>query len=151
MKIRIEIIDNSSEDEVIIRCREVNSHIQKIQKMLMAEAPQPLGLTFFKDDKEYYFPLQNIIFFETAGDTVYAHTAADAFRIKFRLYELEKLLPAAFVRISKSNIVNTKHILAISRNLTSSSLIQFYKSHKQVYVSRHYYKALREQLEKSQL
>jgi len=36
--------------------------------------------------------------------------------------------------------------LTINRNLASASLIQFYKSHKQVYVSRRYYKNLSERL-----
>lgn len=147
MKIRIEITNSAGEDEVIIRCHELTNKIQRIQKMLTDETAQLPGLTFFKDDKEYYFPLENILFFETANDNVYAHTAGDVFRIKMRLYELEELLPHSFIRISKSSIVNSRHILAVQRNLTSSSLIQFYKSHKQIYVSRLYYKALRQKLE----
>lgn len=146
MKIHIELNDDISEDEVIIRCRQITGQIQKIQKILQEETKDSLHLTFLKDSQEYYFPLKNIIFFETSDNSVYAHTRADIFRIKFRLYELEDFLPHSFVRISKSAIVNIDQILMVNRNLTSSSLIKFYKSHKQVYVSRRYYKELNTRL-----
>jgi len=63
------------------------------------------------------------------------------------LYELEEMLPNNFVRVSKSTILNVNQIYSINRNLTSSSLVQFYKSYKQVYVSRNYNKILKQRLE----
>jgi DNA-binding LytR/AlgR family response regulator len=77
---------------------------------------------------------------------VFAHTAGDAFKVKHRLYELEEILPRVFVRVAKGTIVNTKQIYAINRNLTASSRISFPNTHKHIYVSRHYYKTLREKL-----
>ena len=46
------------------------------------------------------------------------------------------------MRVSKSTILNINHIYSISKNLASSSEIQFLNTHKQVFVSRHYYKSL---------
>ena len=146
MNIRIEILPDITEDEVIIRCRQVTGQIEKIQKLLTDEAAAIPQLIFLKDNKEYYFPLKNITFFETGENNVYAHTRNDIFRIRLRLYELEELLPRTFIRISKSTIVNVEQILTINRNLASASLIEFYKSHKQVYVSRRYYKSLSERM-----
>lgn len=70
---------------------------------------------------------------------------------KIQLYELEELLPGSFMRISKSAIVNTSHIYSISRNLTASSVVAFADTHKQVYVSRYYYKPLINKLEEKRL
>lgn len=142
MKIHIELSDDITQDEIIIRCRQITGQIEKIQKMIMEESADMLQITFLKDNQEYYFPIRNIVFFETGGDNVFAHTRSDIYRIKFRLYELEECLPHAFIRVSKSTIVNVEQILMVNRDLTSSSLIHFYKSHKQVSVSRRYYKAL---------
>lgn len=142
MKIRIELSDDVVEDEVIIRCRQITGPIERIQKLIAEEAADSPRITFFKDNEEYYFPLGNILFFETGDSNVYAHTRGDVYRIRFRLYELEELLPTAFVRVSKSTIVNIRQILMVNKDLTSSSLVHFYKSHKQVAVSRRYYKAL---------
>ena len=142
MKVRIRIDDQIQEDEITIKCRELTPAIRRIQE-LAAEASDGLNLTFYKDATAYYLPIHSILFFETVPNGVEAHTADDIFRIKNRLYELEKLLPGNFIRISKSAILNIDHIYSIDKGLTSSGLIRFYHTHKHAYVSRNYYKALK--------
>ena len=139
-------MDGIEEEEVVIRCRELSSTVNDIQKAITEKISKTPKMVFYKEKDEYYFPVANVLFFETDNDTVYAHTAADVFKTDFKLYELQKFLPDKFVRISKSAIVNTVHILSISKNLASSSLIKFHKSHKQIYVSRLYYKDLKQKL-----
>ena len=146
MKLRIEITDNIEEDEIVIRCRELTDLITDIHNAINEKTSKIPEMVFYKDKEEYYFPLKNILFFETDNDTVFAHTATETYRTEFKLYELQKILPAQFIRISKSTIVNVKHILSISKNLASSSLVKFHKSHKQIYVSRLYYKDLKQRL-----
>lgn len=143
MKLRIELSDNLPEDEVIIRCGRVDDTIQKIQQYILEQSASGPKITFYKDNQEFYIPLEDILFFETEGETIYAHTANDAYKTKYRLYELEEMLPKQFVRASKSTILNVMQIYSIARNITASSLVQFVNSHKQVYVSRHYYKELK--------
>jgi len=141
VKLRIEVTDGSLEDEVIIRCGRVDDNVQKLQAFIKSiSTPQ---LTFYKDAQEYYIPLEEILFFETEGELVYAHTTSEAFRVKYRLYELEEMLPHYFVRAAKGTIVNTSRIYSINRNLTASSQVQFAGTHKQIYASRHYYGALK--------
>lgn len=65
--------------------------------------------------------------------------------------QLEEMLPGFFMRISKSAILNTNHIYSISRNLTASSTVTFAGTHKQVFVSRYYYKPLISKLEEKRL
>ena len=145
MKLRIEISDGTTEDEVIIRCSRVDGTVQKLQEYIRSlSTPR---LTFYKGTQEYYLPLEEILFFETDGEQIFAHTTNDAFKVKHKLYELEETLPRAFVRAAKGTIVNTRRIYAINRNLTSSSQISFTGTHKQIYVSRHYYKALKDKMD----
>ena len=134
------------EEEVVIKCRELNSTINDIQKAITETISKAPKMIFYKEKEEYYFPLAKILFFEADNDNVYAHTISDMFKTDFKLYELQELLPDKFVRVSKSAIVNTVHILSISKNLASSNLIRFHKSHKQLYVSRFYYKDLKQKL-----
>ena len=144
MKLRIELTDGSAEDEVVIRCGRVDDNVQKLQEFISGlSAPR---MTFYKDSQEFYMPLEGILFFETDGEQVFAHTAGDAFKVKHRLYELEEMLPKPFTRIAKGTIVNTKQIYAINKNLTSSSKISFNNTHKHIYASRHYYKSLRDKM-----
>lgn len=147
MKVIINVDENCIEDEVVITCRKLDEKIINIQKNINNLNSQGLTLEFMKEGKEFYIDVQEILFFETDNDTVMAHTANDIFITKNRLYELEKILPWYFSRISKSAILNVKKVYAITKNLTSSSLVEFKETPKQVYVSRAYYKPLKSKLE----
>ena len=146
MKIRIELEEDISEDEIIIKCTSVDKKIQEIQQAISNIIKSDVKISFFKENKEYYLQLNEILFFETNENHVDAHTRDDVYTTKYRLYELEEILPYNFSRVSKSTILNINNILSISRNLASSNLVQFYKSHKQVYVSRYYFKDLHKKL-----
>lgn len=145
VKLRIELSEACDEEEIIIRCSGVSEKIQKIQAYIQSLATPKL--IFYKGNQEYYLTLEEILFFETEGEQVYAHTKTDAYRVRHRLYELETMLSRTFIRAAKGTIVNTTRIYAIHRNLTASSQVQFIGTHKHVYVSRHYYKALKERIQ----
>lgn len=146
MKIRIEVDEGIKEDEVIIKCSQLNDDILDIQKLLNDIFLQRKQLTFYKDNTEYYISLSEILFFETEQTTVSAHTVNNVYQVKYKLYELEEILPKDFMRISKSTILNINYVYSITRNLTSSSIVEFQQTHKKVYVSRHYYKLLKNKL-----
>lgn len=148
MKVHIELLDDGTQDEVIIRCRRVDETVKKIQRFIEEQAGPPASFTFYKGNEEFYFPVDRILFFETEGEYVYGHTQKDAYRIKYRLYELEQVLPPYFIRSSKSAIVNSRQVYSITKNLTASSLVTFKDTHKHVYVSRHYYQPLRRLMRK---
>lgn len=145
MKIKIEIDETAQEDEIIVKCRELNDNVRRIQQAV-TEISDRNEIEFFKDGTEYFLPVESVLFFETAGNLINAHTADDVFQVKFKLYELENILPGYFVRVSKSTILNIRHIYSIEKNITSSSLVRFSKTHKQVYVSRNYYRFLKQRL-----
>lgn len=146
MKIRIEM-DDCNEEEIVIRCQSLTPQIMKLQQLLADEVNRSGQFVLYKGDVEYYINLNQILFFETENSLVIAHTTKDSYETRKKLYELEDLLPGSFMRISKSAIVNTNKIYAINRNLTASSAIEFQGTHKQIYVSRAYYKLLREKME----
>lgn len=143
MKIRIDV-DESNTEELIIKCKKITDEITSIQNLLKNDSKK---IIFYKDNIEYYLELSKILFFETDGNIVNAHTIDNVFQTKYKLYELEKLLPSSFMRVSKSTILSIDHIYSISRNITSSSVVEFNNTYKKVYVSRLYYKVLREKME----
>ena len=147
MKFRIEIDPDATEPEVLIRCAEVTEDIGRLQRLISSTDSSATSLVFYKGADEYYFPLAAVLFFESDGDAIYAHTREDSFTVHHRLYELENQLPVDFVRISKSCIVNTRQIYSIEHTLASSSQLRFVRSHKTVYVSRRYYGALKVRME----
>ncbi|MBL4931847.1 LytTR family DNA-binding domain-containing protein [Clostridium paridis] len=143
MKIRIEVDNKIEENEVIIRCSELNDEVKNIQVSLNDILSQNKNITFYKGDTEYYLSLDEILFFETEENWICAHTVDNIYNVKYKLYELEEFLPGYFMRVSKSTILNTNHIYSITRSISSSSKVEFQNTHKQVYVSRYYYKPLK--------
>ena len=97
VKVRIEV-DENNEEEIVIRCQSLTSHIMKLQQMLVEDGNRSGQLVLYKGDVEYY--LSEILFFETENSLVIAHTAKDAYETRKKLYELENLLPGALLRIS---------------------------------------------------
>ena len=146
MKVKIEIDEALEEDEVIIRCKELDDSIISLQSYIAGKSDVKQCISLYKGETEYYVPVKDVYFFETDGRDITAHTADKIFTAAFKLYELEALLPGGFMRISKSTIVNLDHIYSLTRNLTASSAVEFAGSSKRVMVSRGYYKALIESL-----
>lgn len=147
MKVKIEIDESLPEEEVLIRCRQMDDQILHLQAAVANMASASRCLTLRQGDTFYFVALKEILFFETEGKTVLAHTRDQLLETEYKLYELEELLPGSFMRISKSAIVNLDHIYSITRNLTASSLIEFSNTSKKIYVSRNYYKALIQRME----
>ena len=145
-KVKIEIDEQLNDCEVVIRCREADESVIKLQKLISAASNTGEQISFFKDDTEFFLPLENVLFFETDGGIIRAHTAEDEFDVEFKLYELEEKLPRSFMRVSKSTILNTRMVYSITRNLTGASKVEFRGSHKIVYCSRNYYKSLKDSM-----
>lgn len=146
MKVRVEIDDGITEDEIVLRCQSLTAEVLRMQQRIAGEAAKLQSITVYRGSTEYFLPLDQILFFETEGKEINVHTADDIYKMKSRLYELEELLPGQFMRISKSAILNIRCIRSINRNLSAASVVELWGTHKQVYVSRYYYKLLRDRL-----
>ena len=144
MKVRIELDPQMDEPEMIIRAPRLTEDVARLQQLILEQKMTPL--TFYKDRSEYFVDVSEILFFETDGEKIYWHTREEAYEVRQKLYELEEILPIAFCRISKSTIVNTKQIYSIEKSFSGTSTVNFYQTHKQVHVSRHYYQLLKERL-----
>ncbi|RXV51836.1 LytTR family transcriptional regulator [Streptococcus australis] len=144
MKVRIELDPEMDEPEMIIRAPRLTEDVARLQQLILEQKMTPL--TFYKDRSEYFVDVSEILFFETDGEKIYGHTREEAYEVRQKLYELEEILPIAFCRISKSTIVNTKQIYSIEKSFSGTSTVNFYQTHKQVHVSRHYYQLLKERL-----
>lgn len=147
MKILIEIDSSLTGCEVVIRSPQMNDEVHSLQNAIANVSTDRNQIVFYQNEKEYYFEINKILFFETSVDGISAHTANDEFQVRHKLYELEELLPAYFMRISKSTILNTREVYSISKSLTASSVVEFQNTHKKVYVSRNYYRALKSKLD----
>jgi len=151
MKIKIEIDDGLAEEEIVIRCKSLNEDVISIQKRITDAVNSRMQLEVTKGEKEYYITIDEILFSETDSNSVVVHTANQIYETKYRLYELEDLLPGNFIRVSKSTILNSARVRAIHKNITGASEVEFTGTTKTVFVSRNYLKLLLEKLEEKRL
>ena len=145
MKFRLEI-RSDAEEELVLRCKTRTRRICELERTLSSLIEHPSDLVLTQNDTEYYIPKNEILFFETEGGRVTAHTAKEAYQTAFRLYELESLIPRCFLRVSKSCVLNAEAVHSLSRSLTGTGEVRFVDSEKHVFVSRAYYKYLRERI-----
>ncbi len=146
MKVRIEICGEGDE-EIVIRCREYDERIGRIERALDGVAKSRRTLLLYIGNTEHYVSVADILFFETADGKVTAHTADRMYTAPHKLFELENILPSSFVRISKSAIANVMKISSLSRELVGNGEISFYRTEKITYFSRAYYKILKDRIE----
>lgn len=81
MKISIEIDNELCEDEIFIKCKEINDSIKKIQK-IVSDVTKQADIHFYKENTEYYLSLGSVMFFETAGTVINAHTKDNFYQVK---------------------------------------------------------------------
>jgi DNA-binding LytR/AlgR family response regulator len=146
MKIRIELDPTLSETEIVIRANHLDDSITKIQDAI-GMVNTGASITYWIGEIQYFPGTEEILFFETEGDDIFAHTYSKAYRVKLRLYELQEQLPRYFCRISKSAIVNTRKIYSVNQTLPGSAQLEFNGTHKHIFVSRRYLSSLRLALE----
>jgi len=147
MRVRIEKVNDSEPEEVVIFCRNVTPEVEAVAQQLARIGQNRSVIAFFKGDEQVYLDLREILFFDTDQERVFAHTADEAFETRLRLYEVESLLPGFYVRVSRSTIVNSLHVFSIQKSLTRVYLISFRKSHKTIYGSRMYSSNLLKKME----
>ncbi|MFV0254749.1 MAG: LytTR family DNA-binding domain-containing protein [Erysipelotrichaceae bacterium] len=147
MKVEFKITETSQE-EIVISCVSVDKRLLELKELIEDYFKEDLHLELYDQKTQYYLPLTKILFFETNGSEVFAHTSDKQFKVKYKMYELEEKLPNKFTRVAKSMIVNIDKIYSITRNITASSIIAFPNTSKKAYVSRSYYKNLKIQIRK---
>lgn len=146
VKFTCEVTPDAEQDEILIRCRSRSDKIRQIEAAIENILAEERELVLYIRDTEYYIPKGDILFFETEDGRVKAHTADRIFTSENKLFELEEMMPEYFVRVSKSCILNVMKVESVTRNPIGASEIRLRDSEKKVYVSRSYYKILKDKI-----
>ncbi|WP_042348121.1 LytTR family DNA-binding domain-containing protein [Bacillus massiliigorillae] len=116
MKISIEEISKEREEEILIRCHEVDDEIYEIINKLENENLIVLG---HQKDKVHRIKLSEIYYFEAVDGKVFVYCKDNVFEVKQKLYELEALCKEKnCFRASKSTILNIAKISYINPSIS---------------------------------
>jgi len=146
MKIKT-VVAETEEEEIIIKCRRRTDTVMRLEKLIENATLNDDEMVLYGESTEHYVPKVSILFFEAFDNRVYAHTADKMLKTEYKLFELEKLLPYYFARVSKSVIVNLMLISSIRREIVGNGEIAFKTSDKKTYFSRSFYKSLKEKIQ----
>lgn len=145
MKVKLDIDQQYTEEQMIIKAPTLSSKVQKVQDFVQSlDQKETLKGKF--EDQVYLVEIHKIQRIYIENRKVLAETDSRTYALDIRLYQAVDMLPASFIQISQSEIVN---IDAISHlKLTSNGLIEIYlKNESFTYSSRRYLKAIKEKLE----
>ena len=143
MKIRTEISDS---EEILIRCREKNDRIKKLELAIEYALTREDTLALFSDGTDFFVPKSEILYFESSNGSVYAHTPNRIYVAHHKLCELEDILAPCFARVSKSAVANLMQVSSVKREIVGNGVLTFYGCDKTVWFSRAYFKLLQYKL-----
>ena len=145
MKVRLDIDKQYAEEQIIIEAPTLSPRVQKVKDFVQS-LDQKDTLKGKFQDQVFLIEIQKIQRIYIENRKVIAETGNRTYALDIRLYQAVEILPASFIQISQSEIVN---IDAISHlKLTSNGLIEIYlKNDSFTYSSRRYLKAIKEKLE----
>ena len=145
MKVRLDIDKQYAEEQIIIEAPTLSPRVQKVKDFVQS-LDQKDTLKGKFQDQVFLIEIQKIQRIYIENRKVLAETGNRTYALDIRLYQAVEILPASFIQISQSEIVN---IDAISHlKLTSNGLIEIYlKNDSFTYSSRRYLKAIKEKLE----
>lgn len=111
LKISIEEISQELEEEILIRCYEVDDEVYEIIDKLTTEDIILLG---HQNDSIHRIKLHDIYYFEAVEGKVFIYCKDNVFEVKQKLYELEELCKGKnCFRASKSTILNITKISSV--------------------------------------
>lgn len=112
MKITILEKQPDEEDEIIVKCDYLDENITKLLNQLKTGKSK---LSFYRDSQIILLNPEEILYFESVDDKVFAYTKDDVYESRLKLYMLEEELPHNdFFRANKAVIVNLNKIQSLS-------------------------------------
>ena len=114
-KFTIKQIDKSEDEEIVIRCHEINDEVLKFIEKLKKSESILLGN---KDNEVFRLPIKDIYYIESVDNKTFVCMQKNVYECKMKLYEIEELLQGTkLFRCSKAMILNIAKIRSVSPSL----------------------------------
>ncbi len=114
-KFTIKQIDKSQDEEIVIKCHEINDDVLGIVEKLKKTESILLGN---KDNEVFRLPIKDIYYVESVDNKTFVCMQKNVYECKMKLYEIEELLQGTkLFRCSKSMILNVTKIRSVSPSL----------------------------------
>lgn len=142
---KVTIIDTgpNEEEEIIIKCSHVSEDMMRLINELKTGKNKLLA---YKEGEIFFIEPEEVFYFESVEQKVFAYCKTDVYEVKNKLYELQEELPERdFIRASKSFILNLNQIKSLSPAF-GGRYEALLKNGEKIIISRQYVPVLKEKL-----
>ncbi len=143
MKVTILEPKPDEEDEIIIKCANLDENLLELIRDLKQGSSK---LNVYRNSEIFRIEPEQVYYFESVDQKVFAYCRTDVFEIKSKLYELEEELPKQdFIRAAKSIILNLNKIKSLTPAF-GGRFEALLKNGEKVIISRQYVSVLKKKL-----
>lgn len=146
MKFKL-IVDPTREEEIVATVHAPSALTDQLEQLVLQQAAIE-RLPGYREDEMKMLELADISCITVIDGKTYAIDRKNQrYRLKQRLYELENMLPASFIRINKSALANEKHLDRFASSF-SGAVDAVFKCGYREYVSRRCFTQIKRRYEK---
>lgn len=142
MRITVEPLPIGEEEEIIIRCNELDDDLLEVLQVLKTRRSK---ITAYDQNKIVFLLPTDVFYFEAVDNKVFAYCESHVYEIRKKLYELENDQYTDFLRISKSVILNLSKISYLSPSFNGKFDAKL-KNDEIIIISRQYVLSLKNKL-----
>lgn len=129
------ILDKTKDEEVVVTAHAPSALTEEIEQLVMAYTGDDKITAYGEEDTKLLQFSEIACIMVAEGKTYAVDSRGNRYRLKQRLYELEAILPATFIRINKSAIANEKQIARFAATFSGAVDAVFRCGYRE-YVSR---------------
>lgn len=116
MKISIQEIAETEEEEILIKCHKVDENVMAIVKKVGITQKKITGMS---NEKIYNIPVNAVYYYETVENKAFLYTKDKVFETKLKLFQFEQeFCGDNFFRASKSVVLNVSKIAYIKPSIS---------------------------------
>lgn len=146
MKFKL-IVDPTKEEEIVATVHAPSELTEQLQQLVLQQHTVD-RLAGYREDELKMLPVEEIACITVLDGKTYAIDRKNQhYRLKQRLYELETVLPANFIRINKSALANEHQLDRFAASFSGAVDAVFQCGHRE-YVSRRCFAQIKRRYEK---
>ena len=112
MKLQIDQIPTLEETEILIKCREIDSKINKISNYIRTSYITLIGKI---EGEQFVLNLDDIFYFEAVENKVFAYVEKEVYEVNYKIQELVEMLSrTSFIQTARTIILNINKIEKVS-------------------------------------
>ncbi len=143
MKITIQDVGPGDEEEIIVRCRELDEALLRVIHELKTRRGK---FTVTDNDKIRQIDAGDVYYFESVDNKVFLYLEQSVYEVKYKLYEIEEeYANTDFFRASKSVIINLAKVKQFAPDFGGRFEAQM-KNGEKLIISRQYVPLLKKRL-----